>query len=211
MIWEAIGWLGNACFFSRMFLQWWLSERRGESVVPRGFWVLSLAGALLAGAYSIHESTWILTAGFSVTSLLYVRNLWLSGGDGERRGVPVVAASAAGLGAAAVLILAALTKADSGDMSLAWVVVAACGQAVWSTRFVVQWWLAERTGRSELPPLFWWWSLVGNSVLLAYTLALGNPVFIAGLLLGPFVQVRNLMLAYRRREEPPASARAGHA
>jgi lipid-A-disaccharide synthase-like uncharacterized protein len=209
MVWEVVGWLGTACFFTRMLLQWLLSERRGQSLVPRGFWVLSLMGALLLGSYSIRTGTWILTIGYGVTAVLYARNLWLHGAKRPRRSIPVPVATLASLTAAGVLI-AASVHLPADDMPRAWLILAACGQSVWSTRFVIQWWNAERTGRSELTPLFWWWSLVGNLVLLAYTVALGNLVFMAGYTLGPFVQVRNLMLSQRgvRTREACVSAKS---
>lgn len=204
--WDLVGLLGTACFFTRMLLQWLLSERRGRSLVPRGFWWLSLAGACLLGAYAVREGRWILTTGYAVTAVLYGRNLLLEGG---RRTMPHWLASALGIGAASVLIWASSKKLDT-DLPRALVVLAACGQAVWSTRFVIQWWNAERRGRSELTALFWWWSLCGNTVLLAYTVALGNPVFVLGYLLGPFVQVRNLILIHRRGGAPGA-VRPDHA
>ena len=76
-------------------------------------------------------------------------------------------------------------------------VVGAVGQSVWSSRFVVQWYLSEREGHSHFPQAFWWISLVGNTLLLTYAVRLGDPVWIAGLCLGPVVQIRNLMLIQR--------------
>ena len=49
---EAIGWLGNAFYFTRFLVQWLLSERAGESVAPRAFWWLSAAGAVTLGGYA---------------------------------------------------------------------------------------------------------------------------------------------------------------
>ena len=78
-------------------------------------------------------------------------------------------------------------------------VIGGTGQALWSSRFVVQWMLSEREARSHLPEAFWWISLSGNSLLLSYAIYLRDPVWIAGLALGPVVQVRNLMILYRAR------------
>ena len=61
-------------------------------------------------------------------------------------------------------------------------------------RFLIQWVASERRGSSHFPPAFWIVSLVGNLALLAYALRLGDPVYIAGFLPGPLVQVRNLVL-----------------
>lgn len=200
MIWQAIGVAGTACFFTRMLLQWLLSEKEGRSLVPKGFWALSLAGALLLGAYTIHESQWILAAGHGVNGVLYVRNLAMKP---DSRTIPLPLATLLGLLAAAGLVWA--SSHTSNDAGRSWVALAAVGQAVWSTRFVIQWWNAERLGRAELGPLFWIWSLVGNGLLLAYTLVLGDWVLVLGYLLGPFMQVRNLCLHWREAKAAKAS------
>ncbi len=195
--WQILGWGGNVCFFARMLLQWLRSEKHGRSVVPRGFWLLSLAGALLVGSYAVHRHNWILTTGFAVTSLLYLRNLWLQGG---RRPMPTAVVTLFALAAAAVLVWAGAKKSNE-NLPRFMTALAAFGQAIWSTRFVLQWWQSERAGQSRLSMLFWWWSLTGNTILLAYALALGDPVFIAGFLLGPLVQIRNLILHLRAGSE----------
>ena len=43
-LWIAVGFLGQALFFGRFFVQWIASERSKQSVIPRAFWYLSLAG-----------------------------------------------------------------------------------------------------------------------------------------------------------------------
>ena len=50
---KAAGWIGQACFFSRFFLQWVASERARRSIVPPAFWWLTLAGAVLMSAYAV--------------------------------------------------------------------------------------------------------------------------------------------------------------
>ena len=52
-VWEVVGWLGNAAFFSRFLVQWRATEKRGQVVVPALFWWLSLAGSLLLLSYAI--------------------------------------------------------------------------------------------------------------------------------------------------------------
>src|SRR5437879_11975245 len=46
-VWKVIGWLGNAVFFSRFFVQWYATEKLKPVVVPTGFWWLRLLGSLL--------------------------------------------------------------------------------------------------------------------------------------------------------------------
>jgi lipid-A-disaccharide synthase-like uncharacterized protein len=74
--WKFIGWLGNAVFFSRFFVQWYATERRKQVVVPVAFWWLSLIGSGLLLAYALfyrRDSVFIFAYAF--TWLPYVRNL----------------------------------------------------------------------------------------------------------------------------------------
>jgi lipid-A-disaccharide synthase-like uncharacterized protein len=194
------GWLGNACFFSRFFVQWWMSERARRSVAPASFWWLSLAGTVGLGAYALGRETYVLFAGYVLNGLIYARNLGLR----RRRGIPAGAATALALATAAVLVASALWELRERPQSrIEWVVVAAVGQALWSSRFLVQWWASERASHSHFPRAFWWLSLAGNALLLAFAMHLPDPVLIAGFLPGPLVQIRNLMLD-RGRERTPA-------
>ena len=47
-VWKVVGWLGNAVFFSRFFVQWYATEKKKQVVVPQAFWWLSLVGSLTA-------------------------------------------------------------------------------------------------------------------------------------------------------------------
>lgn len=190
---EWAGWLGNACFFSRFLLQWLHVERLRERLAPRMFWVLSLAGSALLGLYAAERGVWVLLVGFAVNGLIYLRNLRL----GTERTAPLPRRHALAFAtvSAAALVGAGVTNArvDPAE-SWAWLGVAVLGQAIWSSRFVVQWWYSERTGESHFPPAFWALSLAGNALLLSYAVHLLDAVFVAGLILGPLVQIRNLIL-----------------
>ena len=105
--------------------------------------------------------------------------------------------------AAVLLIATGFGKARAGwDSSPGWLACVLLGQGIWSSRFVVQWWSSERSGHSHFPVLFWWISLAGNGLLLAYAVHLRDPVYLAGFALGPLVQVRNLVLSARGRGAP---------
>jgi lipid-A-disaccharide synthase-like uncharacterized protein len=84
----------------------------------------------------------------------------------------------------------------------AWVAFGFVGQALFFSRFAVQWWVSERAGRSTVPPAFWWLSLVGSLITLAYAIHRRDPVIVAGQAFGWTVYTRNLVLLYRR----PAAA-----
>jgi lipid-A-disaccharide synthase-like uncharacterized protein len=76
-IWVGIGATGQVCFGLRMLVQWWVSEQRGESVVPRAFWYFSLAGALMVLSYAVYRRDPIFIAGQLLPLAIYVRNLML--------------------------------------------------------------------------------------------------------------------------------------
>lgn len=195
--WHAVGWLGNACFFSRFFVQWIASERAGRSVAPSSFWLLSLCGALGLGTYSLMRGEPVLLAGYSFTGCIYARNAWIAHFGGARLGrLPLTLFSVFGV-LALFAIESARVRADA-ERAPGWLAVAVVGQLLFGGRFLVQWWASERSGESHFPLSFWWLSLAGNVLLLAYALHLGDPVYVAGFALGPLIQVRNLMLARER-------------
>lgn len=83
-----------------------------------------------------------------------------------------------------------------------WVLLGFIGQTLFASRFIVQWISSERAKRVVVPTVFWYISLIGGSVLLAYAVHKRDPVFTAGQLLGLFVYVRNLMLLRSQAAAP---------
>lgn len=75
-----------------------------------------------------------------------------------------------------------------------WIIVGFAGQALFSARFILQWLASEKARRSVIPVAFWYFSLGGSLVLLAYAIHRQDPVFIAGQSAGMFVYLRNLYL-----------------
>jgi lipid-A-disaccharide synthase-like uncharacterized protein len=73
------------------------------------------------------------------------------------------------------------------------------GQACFFSRFLVQWIVSEKNGRSVVPTVFWYLSLAGGLMVLVYAVWRRDPVFTLGQSVGIFVYSRNLMLIYRRR------------
>lgn len=74
--WTIIGWMGNAVFFSRFFVQWYATEKKGHVVIPVVFWWLSLAGSLLLLAYAIfYDKHHVIIFAYAFTWIPYTRNL----------------------------------------------------------------------------------------------------------------------------------------
>ena len=80
-----------------------------------------------------------------------------------------------------------------------WYVIGFAGQALFASRFLVQWLTSERAGKSTVPVAFWYLSMGGGATLLAYALFREDPVFIVGQLGGIFIYMRNLHLIIRER------------
>ena len=74
-VWKVVGWLGNATFFSRFFVQWYATEKRRRVVVPTAFWWLSLTGSLLLLLYSLRQRDSVFIFAYAFTWIPYIRNL----------------------------------------------------------------------------------------------------------------------------------------
>jgi lipid-A-disaccharide synthase-like uncharacterized protein len=72
------------------------------------------------------------------------------------------------------------------------------GNAIFSTRFLVQWIASERQGDSVIPESFWYLSIAGSIVLFVYFLLRHDPVGTLAYVPNCFVYARNLWLVRRR-------------
>jgi lipid-A-disaccharide synthase-like uncharacterized protein len=75
--WTVIGFAGNFLFGSRFIVQWLVSEKRHELVVPEFFWHLSFWGSVLNLLYVLHLDNAPLFFGVVVLPFIYGRNLIL--------------------------------------------------------------------------------------------------------------------------------------
>jgi len=205
--WAGIGYAGQAFFFSRFFLQWVVSEKREESVVPVYFWYLSIGGAILLLSYSLHIRDPVFIVGQTIGLLIYVRNLSLIHALKFYRKWWFATSSAAML-VCFSFIFAYGARAGKGTLSLGF-----AGQVIFTARFVIQWYASERRRKSFVPPLFWYTSLLGGLLLLWYAIQIQSAVFIIGQSMGAFVYIRNLLLIRRKAErgmgQSPEAPRSG--
>lgn len=201
-VWDAVGWAGQILFTLRVVHQWLASEKAGRSHVTPAFWWYSLLATPLLLIYVLHRQDPVFIVGVLVNGFLYLRNLRLATRPGEstRRAspwMPVVL----GLGLFGLVTFLSLSWRTivRYDIPAPWLVVGFAGQALWTSRFVVQWVLSERQGRSVLPPAFFWMSLVGAALLFAYAVFRVDWVMMAAFAFNPIPYVRNLILLRRER------------
>lgn len=91
-------------------------------------------------------------------------------------------------------------------MNAFWLGLGFFAQILFSARFLVQWIMSERAGRSIIPILFWYLSIGGSSLLLIYAIHRLDPVFILGQSTGTLIYARNLYLIYREKKASSAGS-----
>lgn len=68
---------GQIIFTLRFVYQWFYSMRKKESVLPAGFWIISLIGSGVIVSYGIFRKDPVLILGQSVGFIAYTRNLMI--------------------------------------------------------------------------------------------------------------------------------------
>lgn len=81
-----------------------------------------------------------------------------------------------------------------------WLAIGLGGQALFSARWLVQWFVTEKSRRSTMPHAFWYLSLVGGLFVLAYGIHRMDPVIILGQF-GVLIYARNLFFIRCERRE----------
>ena len=194
---KSVGWAGQTCFFFRFLIQWLASERMKRSIVTAVFWRLSLVGSVLLviyiwlGPYNV-----VFLASEVSTIVISLRNLALMGRPNI--GLKPVRLTVLALGAAGISAWAFAQDENVARMLAQepgpWLALGITAQVIWSSRFLLQWIIAERRGKSELPAIFFIMSLVGSFLTLAYASHIGDAILIAGQIPGPIIYGRNLVL-----------------
>ena len=72
-----LGIISQVVFTFRFVYQWLYSEKKKESTLPFGFWMLSLIGSLLILTYAIIRKDPVLFVGHILGATIYIRNLML--------------------------------------------------------------------------------------------------------------------------------------
>ena len=74
LLWGSIG---QIVFTFRFIYQWIYSEKRKESSLPLGFWLLSLTGSIMILSYAVMRKDPVLFFGQSFGFIVYLRNIFI--------------------------------------------------------------------------------------------------------------------------------------
>ena len=94
-------------------------------------------------------------------------------------------------------------------VNFSWVAVGLLGQIAFFGRMFIQWIVSEKSRKSEVPELFWWFSFVGGAFLFTYFVWRTDVVGVLGQSTGVVIYARNLRLIHkqkRRERRTQASA-----
>ncbi len=88
-----------------------------------------------------------------------------------------------------------------------WELTAFVGEAVFGGRFVLQWIVSEYRKESHVPVAFWYMSIVGSIILLAYFVHKASLALIIAFALQIIIYVRNLCLIkkYKKNAKLPGA------
>ncbi len=88
-----------------------------------------------------------------------------------------------------------------------WLAFGLAAQLLFTARFLVQWFVSERAGRSVVPLAFWVLSIAGGLMLLVYGLVRREPIIILGQGLAVVIYIRNIMLIRKNGGEKGGDGR----
>ena len=196
-----IGFLAQAFFSARLFLQWLLSERSRQVVSPSVYWILSIAGSYLLFIYGWIRDDFAIIFGQFISYYIY---LWNLREKGLLAHVPAVFRYVLAL-TPVVAVLLAIGNAEAfvrdffmNERIPFWLVLfGSSGQIVFTLRFIYQWFYSYKRKASILPIGFWVISLVGSGLIVSYGIFRRDPVIVLGQSFGFVAYIRNIMLGMK--------------
>ena len=91
-----------------------------------------------------------------------------------------------------------------------WTAVGWLANAIFSSRFLVQWYATEKRKEVTVPVLFWWLSLAGSLMFLSYAINYDrHNVFIFAYAFNWIPYLRNLVIHYRHRNAEKGCVQCG--
>jgi lipid-A-disaccharide synthase-like uncharacterized protein len=91
---------------------------------------------------------------------------------------------------------------------LVWLGIGLGGQSLFVLRWFMQWWASERAGRLVVPDAFWYASLLGGLLVMAYGIQKPDPVIVLGQF-GVIIYGRNLYFIMKQKRKHDVIADGG--
>lgn len=88
---------------------------------------------------------------------------------------------------------------------IVWLLVGLLGQVMFAGRWFIQWIASERVRQAIVPETFWYFSLIGGIMVLAYGLYKREPVIIIGQF-GVFIYARNIYFLWQDKKNEASQA-----
>ena len=111
-----------------------------------------------------------------------------------------IGAGALAVGGILVALLPFLPQSIATEPEQIMIIVGFGGQALFASRFIIQWLKSEGARKSVIPVAFWYFSIGGGAVLLLYAIWRQDPVIMCGQGIGLFIYARNLYFILRPSE-----------
>jgi len=98
-------------------------------------------------------------------------------------------------------------EADAAMRTWFWLAVGTTGQALFASRFLIQWIATERRRKSVVPPVFWRLSIAAAGLQMSCFLQRAEWIFAVGMAATVLIYARNLWLIREQQvqeQDPPA-------
>ena len=203
-----VGLVAQVFFTLRVFVQWYLSEKKGRNESPSLYWILSIAGSMTLFVYGLLRHDFSIIFGEFVTYYIYMWNIKAKGIYSRvPRVIPILQALLP------VAVLVALLGDIPGfaqkflsreEISAGLLLLGIGAQTVYKSRFVYQIIYSMRHGESLLPLVFWLIAFVGSCLIITYGIIRHDWVLVLGQF-GIIATIRNIMIALKRKGKEEAS------
>ena len=220
VLWLILGAAGGVIFYGRFYVQWWASEREKRSVMPVAFWYMSSVGSLMLLAYAVYERSPVGALGQSLNIVIYSRNLvhiWREDGRLTKTGNMMIHGAVAIISVVAVGLVVhiwlrgyqhtqTITQKEANQVWF-WLALGVMGQALFASRFIIQWIATEMKRRSVVPRIFWHISIVASVLQLASFWQRQEWIFALGMIANILVYTRNIWFIHANPETPDNAAK----
>lgn len=208
-----LGFIANALFGFRVFFQWFQSEKNKLSVVTRPFWIISLIANGIMTLHALIQVQYPICIIQTLNAVIAWRNLDLMRSSPRSTLRCMLFMGTALVLVTSLFILQSLfggsfdwmraprlpwSDSPAAHIFWGWQAVGLIGIVLFGSRYWIQWWLSEKHRKSLVGKPFWWISLSGALLSLAYFIQIKDVVNILSFSLGVIPYIRNLVLLQRK-------------